>query len=185
MNMLFGLLFLAQVGAGAGVDTPPAGVAAPAAPPPPAAVAAPAAAEGAEAAGAAPAVVQAPAPAAAPAPAVAPATAPAAAPAAAPADQPQAKPGGGMVQTLIFFGVMILIFWLLIIRPQQKQRKKQDEFLGALKPGDKVITSSGFIGRIISIDNDIVNLELAKEVRVKIVKSQVVSNYKESEDAKS
>lgn len=181
MNMLFGLLFLAQVGAGAGVDTPPAGVAAPAAPPPPAAVAAPAAAEGAEAAAAAPAVVQAPAPAAAPAPAVA----PAAAPAAAPADQPQVKPGGGMVQTLIFFGVMILIFWLLIIRPQQKQRKKQDEFLGALKPGDKVITSSGFIGRIISIDNDIVNLELAKEVRVKIVKSQVVSNYKESEDAKS
>jgi preprotein translocase subunit YajC len=80
---------------------------------------------------------------------------------------------------------MILVFWLLIIRPQQKQRKKQEQFLGALKAGDKVVTASGFIGRIVSIEGDVVNLELTRDVRVKVVKSQVVSNYKEDGDSKS
>ena len=108
-----------------------------------------------------------------------------AAPAPAPAAAPQPPQGGGMWQTLIFFGVMILVFWLLIIRPQQKQRKKQEQFLGALKAGDKVVTAAGFIGRIVSIEGDVVNLELTRDVRVKVVKSQVVSNYKEDGDSKS
>ena len=89
---------------------------------------------------------------------------------------------GGWWQTLIFFGVMILVFWLLIIRPQQKQRKKQDEFLASLKNGDKVVTAAGLIGRIVTMAGDVVTLELAKDVRVKIVKSQVVSHFTEQSE---
>jgi len=90
-----------------------------------------------------------------------------------------------MWQTLIFFGVMILVFWLLIIRPQQKQRKKQEEFLKALKAGDRVVLASGLIGRIASLQNDIAVIELDKDVRVKVLKSQIATQYQEPGEARS
>jgi len=86
--------------------------------------------------------------------------------------------------TLVFVGVMILVFWLLLIRPQQKQRKKQEEFITALKAGDKVVTAAGLIGRIVNISGDVATLELAQDVRVKIVKSQIVSQYSEATEEK-
>jgi preprotein translocase subunit YajC len=84
-----------------------------------------------------------------------------------------------MWTTLIFFAVMILVFYLLIIRPQQKQRKKQEHFLQALKVGDKVVTSSGVIGRIVSISGNIVTLEIAKDVRARVLKPYVLSLFSE------
>lgn len=129
---------------------------------------------------AAPAVETAPAPAPTPA---------AAAPApATPSPGPQAPhpdAGGGMWTTLIFFGVMILVFWLLIIRPQQKQRKKQEEFLSALKSGDRVLTSGGVIGRIVSISGNVVTLEVAKDTRIQVVKGHVAGHYIEGEAKKT
>lgn len=106
-------------------------------------------------------------------------------PTAMPGPTPQAAPhpdaGGGMWTTLIFFGVMILVFWLLIIRPQQKQRKKQEEFLNALKAGDRVLTSGGVIGRIVSIAGNVVTLEVAKDTRIQVVKGHVAGHYAEGE----
>lgn len=87
--------------------------------------------------------------------------------------------GGSMWSTLIFFGVMILVFWLLIIRPQQKQKKKQEEFLTALKSGDKVLTSGGVIGRIVSISGSVVTVEIAKDTRVRVVKGSISGQYTE------
>ena len=95
-----------------------------------------------------------------------------------PPPMPQAPPPeapGGMWTTLIFFGVMILVFWLLIIRPQSKQRKKHESFLSGLNSGDKVVTGSGLIGRVAGISGDVVTLEIAKDVRVRVLKSAVVS----------
>ena len=89
-----------------------------------------------------------------------------------------------MWTTLIFFGVMILVFWLLIIRPQQKQKKKMEQFLSGLKSGDRVVTASGIIGRIVSIDGEVMTLELAKDVRIKVLKSAVASQFKEEGEAK-
>ncbi len=118
-----------------------------------------------------------------PAPAIE--TAPAPVPAAPSPGPQQAAPhpdaGGGMWTTLIFFGVMILVFWLLIIRPQQKQRKKQEAFLSALKSGDRVLTSGGVIGRIVSIAGNVVTLEVAKDTRIQVVKAHVAGHYVEGE----
>lgn len=104
----------------------------------------------------------------------------------APAAGAVAKAGsaqqGNWWTTLIFVGVMILVFWLLLIRPQQKQRKKQEEFITALKNGDKVVTAAGLIGRIVNISGEVATLELAQDVRVKIVKSQIVSQYTEGSE---
>lgn len=76
---------------------------------------------------------------------------------------------------------MILVFWLLIIRPQQKQRKKQEEFLNALKPGDRVMTSGGVIGRIVSISGNVVTLEIAKDTRIQVIKGHVAAHFTEGE----
>lgn len=127
---------------------------------------------------AAPAVETAPAP--APAPAT-PAPGTPAMPGPSHEAAPHPDPGGGMWTTLIFFGVMILVFWLLIIRPQQKQRKKQEEFLSALKSGDRVLTSGGVIGRIVSIAGNVVTLEVAKDTRIQVVKGHIAGHYTEGE----
>ena len=80
---------------------------------------------------------------------------------------------------LIFLGIMVLVFWLLIIRPQRKQQKKQEQFLASLKPGDRVITSGGVVGRITSMEGNLVTLEIAKDVKIRMLKQHVAGRYKD------
>jgi len=56
-----------------------------------------------------------------------------------------------ITQLLFTFGPVVLIFWLLIWRPQQTQRKKHDEALRALKRGDEIVTTGGIVGEVIHI----------------------------------
>ena len=67
----------------------------------------------------------------------------------------QAAPSGGggsALPALLFqFGLIFLIFWFLIIRPQQKQRKRHEEALRNLKKGDRVVTQGGIIGEVVHI----------------------------------
>src|SRR6267143_29285 len=69
----------------------------------------------------------------------------------------------------IFFG----IFYFMIIRPQQKQQKTHKSFLESLKKGDEVITNGGLIGRIAGVQGDVLTLEIANNVRVRVLKDQV------------
>lgn len=104
----------------------------------------------------------------------APAGAPAAAAADAAAGAAAAPMGGGDGwSTLIFFGAMILVFWLLIFRPQQKKQKEHAKLLEGLGRGDSVLTTSGLYGKIVAIADNVVTLEIAPNVRVKMLKSQV------------
>ncbi|MGE4293808.1 MAG: preprotein translocase subunit YajC [Desulfovibrio sp.] len=64
--------------------------------------------------------------------------------------------------------LMFAIFYFLLIRPQQKKAKQHKEMLAAMKVGDKVMTGGGFYGRITEIDQDILTVEIAENVRVKI-----------------
>lgn len=91
---------------------------------------------------------------------------------------------GNPMYSLVLIVVMILVFWLLLIRPQQKQRKKQESFLGTLKLGDQVYTNSGIIGRITAIDDAIVTMEIARDTRIKVIKSQVGGYFKPGETPK-
>jgi preprotein translocase subunit YajC len=86
--------------------------------------------------------------------------------AAAPAaGAPEASPMWSFVVPMIF---MVVIFYFLLIRPQQKKAKEHKALLDNLKKGDRVITSGGLIGTIIGIDDQIVNLEIADRVRIEI-----------------
>jgi len=73
---------------------------------------------------------------------------------------------------LIFIGV---IFYLLLIRPQQKQRKEQQALVAALKTGDKVVTSSGIYGLISNVKETTVTLKIADNVKIEIDKAAIAS----------
>jgi preprotein translocase subunit YajC len=76
---------------------------------------------------------------------------------------------GSMFPLILMFGVV----YLLILRPQQKKMREQQQMLGTLKHGDEVLTASGILGTITGITDKVVTVEVADNVRVKMLKSQV------------
>ena len=68
---------------------------------------------------------------------------------------------------------MVLIFWFLIIRPQMKRQKEHQEKVGGIKRGDQVVTAGGLVGKVAKVDDDYVEIDLAKDVRVKAVKATI------------
>jgi len=74
---------------------------------------------------------------------------------------------------------MFAIFYFLLIRPQQKKAKEHRAFLDALKKGDQVITAGGMHGKVIAINENIVTLEIAAGVNIKINKSFIASLKKD------
>lgn len=69
-------------------------------------------------------------------------------------------PGGtDMLMQFLPLILMFVIFWFLLIRPQQKRAKAHKQMLSELKRGDNVVTSSGIMGKILQIDEEIVILE--------------------------
>jgi len=83
--------------------------------------------------------------------------------------------GGGLVQ-LGFFGLIFLIMYLLLIRPQRKKQKEHEQLLNSLKKGDKVVTSSGMFGLISAIDNErnIVVIKVG-EMKFEFLKSSIAA----------
>ncbi len=69
--------------------------------------------------------------------------------------------------------LVFVIFYFLMIRPQQKQKKKHQELLNNIKKGDEVVTSAGIHARVHGIADNIVTLEIADNVRIKMDKQQV------------
>jgi preprotein translocase subunit YajC len=68
---------------------------------------------------------------------------------------------------------MILIFWFLIIRPQMKRQKEHQQKVAGLKKGDQVVTQGGLVGKIAKVDDLYVEIDLARDVRVKAVKNTI------------
>ncbi|MBU0513939.1 MAG: preprotein translocase subunit YajC [Proteobacteria bacterium] len=75
--------------------------------------------------------------------------------------------GGGLMMLLPLI-LMFAIFYFLLIRPQQKKTKAHRALLGALKRGDRVVTSGGLHGRITGLDDQVVVMEISEKVRVKV-----------------
>lgn len=75
--------------------------------------------------------------------------------------------------TYLPFVAMALIFWFLILRPQMKQQKDHRTKLAAIKRGDEVLTGGGFVGKVVKVDEHYVEVELAKGLIVKAVKSTI------------
>jgi preprotein translocase subunit YajC len=69
--------------------------------------------------------------------------------------------------------LMFAIFYFLLIRPQQKKAKQHKELLSALKKGDRVVSSGGLHGVITGLSDDIVTMEIAPKVRVKVSRASI------------
>jgi len=81
--------------------------------------------------------------------------------------------GGGLVSTIIMFGAIFLIFYFMIIRPQQKRAKERTKLLSNLEKGDKVVTSGGIHGIISGIDEKTVLLQISDNVKMKVDRSAI------------
>ncbi len=82
---------------------------------------------------------------------------------------PQGQGGGGNpIGAFLPLILMFAIFYFLLIRPQQKKAKLHREFLSGLKRGDYVLTSGGIYGRIIDTDGDVLTIEVAKDLTLKV-----------------
>jgi len=87
----------------------------------------------------------------------------------------------GMLLPLILIGV---VFYFLLIRPQQKQRKEQQAMIGSLKRGDEIVTIGGIHGRVEGLKDKTLVLKVAENVKIEINRisvAQIVKRKDESE----
>jgi len=91
--------------------------------------------------------------------------------------------GSALGSPLVMMVIVMGIFYVMLILPQQRQRKKMQEMLGALKAGDKVITNGGIYGTINGLDGDTVILKIADQVKIRVARS-AITQVESTEDAK-
>ena len=86
--------------------------------------------------------------------------------------------GGSQWMGLLPLVLLFAVFYFLLIRPQQKRAKQQKSFIESLKKGDSVVTSGGLCGKITGIMDNMVTLEIAEKVRIKVLKSSIADYVK-------
>lgn len=90
----------------------------------------------------------------------------------------QAAGGQSALMNLVPLVFMFAIFYFLLIRPQQKKAKEHRALLDTLKKGDMVVTAGGMHGKVTSIDENVVSLEVAPGVNIKINKGFIANLVK-------
>ena len=85
--------------------------------------------------------------------------------------------GEGGMNGLIMIVLMFVVFYLLLIRPQQKKAKEHQKMLDAIGKGAEIVTNGGLIGRVVLVKDNVLTVELADKVRVRVLRSQVSGLY--------
>jgi preprotein translocase subunit YajC len=85
---------------------------------------------------------------------------------------------GGM--SLIFPLAMFAVFFFFIIRPQMKRQKEQQSFADSIEKGREVVTASGIFGKITKIDGQIVSLQIADKVLIRVTKASISKELTEA-----
>lgn len=75
--------------------------------------------------------------------------------------------------TIVPFALMFAVFYFLLIRPQQKKMKEQQEMVNSLQKGDEVVTASGIIGKITGLTEKVATVEIDNNVRIKMLRAQI------------
>ena len=83
-----------------------------------------------------------------------------------------------MLASFIPLILIFLIFYFLLIRPQQKKQKEHKVLLDSIQRGDEILSSGGILGKVIKVDNDKLTVEIAKGVNVYIIRSTVADVIK-------
>lgn len=89
------------------------------------------------------------------------------------AQAPSGQGSGSMMVQLAFFAAIFAIFYFLLIRPQQKQKREREIMLSAVKPGDRVVMSSGLHGTVVKLSEHNVTLKVADQVRLEFDRTAI------------
>lgn len=84
-----------------------------------------------------------------------------------------APPQGSGLPSLFMFGILFVVFYFLLIRPQMKQAKEHKKMVESIAKGDEVVTSGGLLGKINQVGDNFIVLEVAKDMEVKIQKHSI------------
>lgn len=96
----------------------------------------------------------------------------------------QAAPAGGGLMSFLPLVLIIVVFWLFMIRPQMKRQKELKKFRDSLQKGDKVVTTGGIYGKVIEIQDFTIIMEVEGQVRLKIDKSAVIKDMTDATPTK-
>jgi preprotein translocase subunit YajC len=88
---------------------------------------------------------------------------------------PGGQPGGsaGLLMGILPWLLIFVIFYMLMIRPQQRRVKEHQAAIAAIKKGDEIITGGGIRGRVIKVTDDEAEVEIATGVKIRVVKSTI------------
>ena len=82
------------------------------------------------------------------------------------AQAPNSGGSQGVLMQVLFFAAIFAIFYFLLIRPQQKQKKDRETMIASVKKGDRVVTTSGLHGTVVGLNEQTVTLKVADQVRL-------------------
>jgi preprotein translocase subunit YajC len=82
---------------------------------------------------------------------------------------------GGDFSSYIMIGVLLAIFYFIMIRPQQKKQKEVKTMIANLAHGDMVMTSGGIQGKVMGLTETVVTLEIADKIRIKVGRNFIVA----------
>ncbi len=97
---------------------------------------------------------------------------------------PPAGPGSLLGSPFVMMGLMVVMFYFLLIRPQQRQRKEQAARIAALQSGDKVVTSAGIHGIVHNVKEHTVVVKVAEGTMIEFDKMAIASVHKKDTAAK-
>ncbi len=80
---------------------------------------------------------------------------------------------GSMFSTVIMFSIIILIFYFMILRPQQKRQKDRQKLLDTVKKGDKVVTIGGLHGTVVGVEDKTLLVQVAENVKMKFERTAI------------
>jgi len=86
---------------------------------------------------------------------------------------PAAPSAMGGLESFLPLILIFVIFYFLLIRPQQKKMKSHKEMLGTLRKGDRIVTGGGMLGTVTKVEDNEITIEVAENVRVKVVRATV------------
>ena len=89
------------------------------------------------------------------------------------AQSPSGGGSGAVMTQLLFFAAIFAIFYFLLIRPQQKTKRDRETMLSAVKPGDRVVMSSGLHGTVVKLTDHGVTVKVADQVRLEFDRSAI------------
>ncbi len=81
--------------------------------------------------------------------------------------------GMGMIVSFVPFIAIFVLFYFLLIMPQQKKAKQRKQMIDALKKGDKIMTSGGMIGTVAALFPKVISLQVAEGTRIKINRTYI------------